>query len=545
MGNQEGKGHKKSGEKANLENYNSQSNNDCTKNFQYSHKQSYNINSNPSNSTQQEQTNQMHKSQINTNIPVENNSSANQDCPQQTENINYYQPQRNNENPYMPYMNKAYQLFVEAGVLSKQFSFYEALFKYEEAQKLTTTIYYKIAEDEQLKLKVDHFLKNINSQIDFVNFQIKNQFSFKEKAGFASKEAENKKVDYLESLRKNNFDEGGRAGVVEQPRSRDVSENSAKNKNNNSSIDKSANQNSNKTEKDSQIVSNDLKSKILAEIVDSKPGIKFADVIGLDQAKQILKEIIVLPSLRPDLFTGLRSPPRGLLLFGPPGVGKTMIAKAVATECQCTFFSISASSLTSKYVGESEKLVRALFDLAFEKQPSVVFIDEIESILSKRSDGENEATKRLKTEFLVQFDGVGSDQTARILIIGATNRPQELDSAVLRRLPKRVYINPFNQQERKVFIQSLMKENEHHIAKEEYEYIAKLTNNYSNSDLKELCREAAYEPIRELDDLTNITKLRPTVYDDFLKATKKVRGTLNDTMLSELENWNQLYGAIS
>ena len=128
--------------------------------------------------------------------------------------------------------------------------------------------------------------------------------------------------------------------------------------------------------------------KVLSEIVDSKPGVKFTDVVGLDGAKQILKEIIIIPNLRPDLFTGLRSPPRGLLLFGPPGTGKTMIAKAVATECQCTFFNISASSLTSKYIGESEKLVRALFELAFEKNPSVVFIDEIESILSKRKEDE-------------------------------------------------------------------------------------------------------------------------------------------------------------
>ena len=124
------------------------------------------------------------------------------------------------------------------------------------------------------------------------------------------------------------------------------------------------------------------------------------------------------------------------------------LAKAVATECKCTFFNISASSLTSKYLGESEKLVRGLFNLAFEKQPSVIFIDEIDSILSKRSDNENDAVKRLKTEFLVQFDGVGSDLTAKVLVIGATNRPFELDNAVLRRLPKRVYIRQFNCEER-------------------------------------------------------------------------------------------------
>ena len=100
------------------------------------------------------------------------------------------------------------------------------------------------------------------------------------------------------------------------------------------------NTNNNQKKDDKSIVTKDLRDKILSEIVESKPDVKFDDVVGLVEAKQILKEIIIIPNLRPDLFTGLRSPPRGLLLFGPPGTGKTMIAKAVATECKCTFFSI-------------------------------------------------------------------------------------------------------------------------------------------------------------------------------------------------------------
>ena len=171
----------------------------------------------------------------------------------------------------------------------------------------------------------------------------------------------------------------------------------------------SDNQNTNATNKtninnkkdDKSILTNDLRDKILSEIVESKPDVKFDDVEGLKEAKQILKKIIIIPNLGPDLFTGLGSPPRSVLLFGPPGTGKTVIAKAVATKCKWTFFSISASSLTSKYLGESEKLVRALFQLAYEIQPSVVFIDEIESILSKRKEGENDAMKRLKIEFLI------------------------------------------------------------------------------------------------------------------------------------------------
>ena len=173
--------------------------------------------------------------------------------------------------------------------------------------------------------------------------------------------------------------------------------------------------------------------------MDDGPGVTWNDIIGLQEVKQQLLENIIYPQLRPDMFTGLRAPTRGMLLYGPPGNGKTMIAKAVATECKSTFFNVSASSLMSKWVGDSERLMRHLFGLAAIYSPSIIFIDEIDSMLTSRSSTENEAARRVKTEFLVQLDGVGSSQ-GRILVIGATNRPFDLDEAALRRMTKRIYI---------------------------------------------------------------------------------------------------------
>ena len=291
----------------------------------------------------------------------------------------------------------------------------------------------------------------------------------------------------------------------------------------------------------------EMLSKIESEIMSSNPGVKFSDIVGMKELKQIIYEIIIMPTVRPDLFTGLRRPQRGLLLFGPPGTGKTMIAKAVASECSSTFFNISASSLTSKWVGESEKTVRALFKLAYQKQPSIIFIDEIDSILSKRSDNDNEAAKRLKTEFLIQFDGLGSNSDAKLLVITATNRPMDLDDALLRRLPKRVYCGPLDVDGRFDFVKKLIKTIDYKISDDEIKDIAKKTENYSNSDLKELCREAAYEPVRELstEEVKTVKKLRPITKKDFDKALNKIRATISDSCVKELMDWNKQFGTMA
>ena len=186
--------------------------------------------------------------------------------------------------------------------------------------------------------------------------------------------------------------------------------------------------------------------------------------------------MVVLPALKPELFTGLRSPAKGLLLFGPPGNGKTLLAKALATESSCHLINISASSLTSKWVGEGEKLVKTLFSVARKIQPCIIFMDEIDSLLSSRRDGENESSRRIKTEFLLQFEGMLTESDEKLVVLAATNRPQELDDAALRRFTKRIYVEMPDIIGRKSLLESLLKKTGSPLSNSEIEKLAKITD---------------------------------------------------------------------
>ncbi|KAF8985048.1 hypothetical protein BGZ46_006180 [Entomortierella lignicola] len=285
------------------------------------------------------------------------------------------------------------------------------------------------------------------------------------------------------------------------------------------------------------------------EIMESLPVVTWDDISGLEHAKQSIKETITWPMLRPEMFTGLRSPPKGLLLFGPPGTGKTMIGKCIASQSRATFFSISSSSLTSKWVGDGEKMVRALFAVARCHMPAVIFMDEIDSLLSQRSDGEVEASRRIKTEFLVQFDGVGAGgEEDRILIIGATNRPQEIDEAARRRFQKRLYIPLPENQGRHGMMTKLLKEQSHDLTEKQILDICDRAKGYSGSDITGLCREAAYGPIRAIQGNileVGIETLRPINYADFIRALSQVRASVSDKDLEHYREWDMQYGSIA
>ncbi|TRY79187.1 hypothetical protein TCAL_07373 [Tigriopus californicus] len=286
-----------------------------------------------------------------------------------------------------------------------------------------------------------------------------------------------------------------------------------------------------------------------SSIVSGLSGIGFDDVIGQEKAKQSLRESVILPILRPELFHGLRTPTRGLLLFGPPGNGKTLLVKALASETQAVLFSITAASLTSKYVGEGEKMMKTLFQMAAKRAPSIIFIDEIDSLLSERKGDQNEASLRMKTEFLAGFDGVQTCQDTHVLVIGATNRPEQLDLAALRRFSKRIFVEIPDFQARFTLLSQLLSKHGDPLPKEDLALVAKATAGYSGSDLTNLARDAAFGPIRDIptSGILQVDRrnLRAINLNDFRNGLKRIRVSITNDVLQRYHEWNAKFGDVS
>ncbi|XP_024114694.1 vacuolar protein sorting-associated protein 4B [Oryzias melastigma] len=256
-----------------------------------------------------------------------------------------------------------------------------------------------------------------------------------------------------------------------------------------------------------------FKNQLSGAIVMEKPNIKWNDVAGLEGAKEALKEAVILPIKFPHLFTGKRTPWRGILLFGPPGTGKSYLAKAVATEANnSTFFSVSSSDLVSKWLGESEKLVKNLFALAREHRPSIIFIDEIDSLCGSRSENESEAARRIKTEFLVQMQGVGNDNEG-ILVLGATNIPWTLDSAIRRRFEKRIYIPLPEEHARSSMFRLHLGSTPNNLTEADFVTLGKKTDGYSGADISIIVRDALMQPVRRVQSATHFKKVQGSTWN--------------------------------
>lgn len=301
----------------------------------------------------------------------------------------------------------------------------------------------------------------------------------------------------------------------------------------------------------------ELAETILREILDTNPSVKWDDITELHHAKQLLKEAVVMPVKYPELFEGIVRPWKGILLFGPPGTGKTLLAKAVATECRTTFFNISASSVVSKWRGDSEKLIRMLFDLAVHYAPSTIFIDEIDSLISSRaSQGEHEASRRMKTELLMQMDGLSKRKGGEIVfVLAATNVPWDLDAAMLRRLEKRVLVTLPTYTSRREMFYRLLHDRVKDPRNFDWDTCARETDLLSGADINTLCREAIMRPIRKcieelerknlsMDVLSQQTFEKPKVsLEDVEASISCTRSSVRASDLKKYEKWMDLYGS--
>ncbi|KAL1203123.1 ATPase family AAA domain-containing protein FIGL1 [Cardamine amara subsp. amara] len=320
---------------------------------------------------------------------------------------------------------------------------------------------------------------------------------------------------------------------------------------------------------------NEFEKRIRPEVIPANEiGVTFADIGSLDETKESLQELVMLPLRRPDLFKGgLLKPCRGILLFGPPGTGKTMMAKAIANEAGASFINVSMSTITSKWFGEDEKNVRALFTLAAKVSPTIIFVDEVDSMLGQRTRvGEHEAMRKIKNEFMTHWDGLMSNSGDRILVLAATNRPFDLDEAIIRRFERRIMVGlPPVESREKILRTLLSKEKTENL---DFHELAQMTDGYSGSDLKNFCTTAAYRPVRELikqeclkdqerkkreEAMKNseeaseakeevseerVITLRPLSMEDMKIAKSQVAASFaaEGAGMNELKQWNDLYG---
>jgi len=312
------------------------------------------------------------------------------------------------------------------------------------------------------------------------------------------------------------------------------------------------------------------------EILDRSPSVRWDDIAGLGDAKRLLEEAVVLPLWMPEYFQGIRRPWKGVLMFGPPGTGKTMLAKAVATECGTTFFNISSSTLASKYRGESERMVRILFDLARAHAPSTIFIDEIDALCTSRgAAGEHEASRRVKSEFLVQIDGCSAggeddgDETLgnrdgsepdggrapgaskQVMVLAATNFPWDIDEALRRRLEKRIYIPLPDADARAALVRINVKGVD--VADDvEVDTIAAEMEGYSGDDITNICRDAAMNGMRrkivgkrpeEIRAMSREEVAAPITMEDMSQALRRISPSVSKEDVERHLEWLHEFGS--
>lgn len=280
-------------------------------------------------------------------------------------------------------------------------------------------------------------------------------------------------------------------------------------------------------------------------LVVDPPPIKWDDVMGLEEAKRVLKESIIYPSLRPEFFP--LGWPRGILFFGPPGCGKTMLAAAAANEIDAVFMQADASMIMSKWLGESEKNIASLFEKArkYEREgkPVIILIDEVDSLTAFR-ENEVGGEARARNQLLKEMDGLqDKGRTPRIYVIAATNKPWLLDEPFIRRFQKRIYI-PLPDYRSRL---SMFKHYTRRLDMDEavdFDELARLTEGYSGADISQLCMEVQLKVVSELFERGGGEKPRKITMNDFLEVMKKVKPSISMESLKKMTEWATKYGAL-
>ena len=314
---------------------------------------------------------------------------------------------------------------------------------------------------------------------------------------------------------------------------------------------------------------------IETSVIQRDIGITWDDIASLDDVKKTLREIIILPTIIPEYFKGIRQPFKSVLLFGPPGTGKTMLAKAVASTGKCTFFNVSPSLILSKWRGDSSKIIRVLFEMATFYSPSVVFFDEIDAIGSHRSgsgsnNNEHEASRQLKSELLIQMDGVNSQKSnetnekdksdsthasqslPHVMVLAATNHPWSIDQALRRRLEKRIYIPLPDANAREKLFSLYLKDLQ--ISDEvNFQTLSEMTHGYNGADINAICRDASMISMRkklETIDIDQISNLKssdvesPITKNDFVSAISRIKSSVSSQDIQNYTKWFDQFGSI-
>ncbi len=284
-------------------------------------------------------------------------------------------------------------------------------------------------------------------------------------------------------------------------------------------------------------------------VISEKPTVKWEDIGGLKEVKSEVKEAIILPMIhkKPDFVEA----PRSLLLYGPPGTGKTLLAKAASNTLHANFFEARTSTLLSKYFGESSKIVSMLFEKARKDQPSIIFMDEFDSIMLSRDSGIQESTRRVVSQLLMEIEGFSTQHGEKVVLIAATNKPWDLDDAMISRFQRRIYVPlPDSEARKQIFEIHLKGVNLHKIT---INSLAEMGEGYSGRDIANVCKEAIMLMVREqnpkLDELTaaQIEKYamnyRSLAKDDFDRAFSKIRKTVDEKTIQKYEKWGEQLGA--